>query len=180
MPWSREAPREAPDQGSARARLCPPGSSSHVGPSWPSSGWRGHRSASPAIRGPPLPSPQQTHTHSHPTSSASRRACASTPPRQGSPEAAPLRRDSETTPPHPSPHQHLPWIMAPAAPLAPCTCPIFLWDSPRCDRETAARGGDLTVSESLRRETRGGMDVQSPALLEPPRHLLSCDVSVIR
>lgn len=101
-------------------------------------------------------------------------------PKQGSPEAAPLRRDSETTPPHPSPHQHLPWIMAPAAPLTPCTCPIFLWDSPRCDRETAARGGDLTVSESLRRETRGGMDVQSPALLEPPRRLLSCDVSVIR
>ena len=70
--------------------------------------------------------------------------------------------------------------MAPTAPLTLCTCPIFLWDSPRCDRETAARGGDLTVSESLRREKRGGMDVQSPTLLEPLRRLLSCDVSVIQ
>ena len=84
---------------------------------------------------------------------------------------------------HPSPPQSssAPSLNhGPNRPLAPCTCPIFLWDSPRCDRETVTRGGDLTVSESLRREKRGGMDVQSPALLEPLRRLLSCDVSVIQ
>ncbi|CAI9155075.1 unnamed protein product [Rangifer tarandus platyrhynchus] len=58
--------------------------------------------------GAPLPSPQQTHTHSHPRFIRFQEGLRINSPKQGSPEAAPLCRDSETTPPHPSPHQHLP------------------------------------------------------------------------
>lgn len=101
------APGEAPARCSACARVCPPSSSGHVGPSWPSSGWVRPSVGITSNLRPPSLSAAQTHTHPPPLNPLPG-GLASTPPNRALPgQPLCIKIQTETTPPHPSPHQHL-------------------------------------------------------------------------
>lgn len=142
MPQSHEAPGKAPARCSACARVCPPGSSGHVGPSWPSSGWvRPSVGITSNTGAPPPLSAAQTHTHALPHFIHFQEDFRVNSPKQGPPQAAPLHQDSNRD--HPSPpqsssapslnHGPNPW------PPTPCRCPAFIWDCPAARRPRDSR-----------------------------------------